>query len=104
MSERRFTMKQINEAAERAVAGVSAVLGDDPKFVNMVRNVTHMLKKTLDALPTPEEESFERKVWCNKDVKEISHSGASWYFSPEGKAHAAYPHALTVTYRDGHHD
>lgn len=112
MSERRFTMTQINEAAEHAIGCVSAVLGDDPKFVGMVRNVTHMLEKTLEDLPVPKE--FTRKVWVIRiDGETVCHpAGVPKFFVTQAQAKIQEDYQeddpgdtidpVTLTIREGH--
>lgn len=47
MAESQFTLKEIDEAGERAITNMFHTLEYDRKLVNAIRNIIHMIKKEL---------------------------------------------------------
>lgn len=109
MSERRYTIKEIRTADERAhvrflkaqVAHL-ALFARGEKSKSKMPELINLTVQELEALPAPKE--FEREVWSNRMLEQMSKPGATWHLIDEETGHYPHdhPHALTVTYRNGH--
>lgn len=108
MSKRRFTLGDVAKVIEARIAEI-LLFHDVPK--EEFQRLIHEIYDALEALPAPEEKSFERKVWAIKLLRGryandergiltfLSKREATTY-----KLSPAKVIPVTVTYRKGHHD